>query len=180
MEPRVDWFAGFAIAATLLFPIGSNAVRSETRAKYNDMRERLSIPIMPPGWVFGPVWFVLYLLMTVAIVLWSAVPEPEQHGAMFVWTWIMFIVNVFFNKIWQPLFFDANGGRGWPVVAAVDAWLIMLTGVTVLVLFCLAPTLSTVAIVFWSVYVAWSLYAAILSTWIAVRNRGFIEVSVQD
>lgn len=179
MEPRVDWFAGFAVSAMLLFPIGSNMIRSEIRDKYKKMKDELDIPIMPPGWLFGPVWFVLYLLMATAIVLWSAVPEPEQHGTLWLSTWILFLANVFFNKIWSPLFFDARGGRGLPVVAAVDSVLIVLTGVTVLVLFCVAPTISVISIVFWSVYVAWTLYAMILSIWIAVKSRRYAAVPSQ-
>ncbi len=176
MEPRVSWFAGFAVAAVLLFPVGSNAMQGDVRAKYNEIKQRLKIPIMPPGWLFGPIWFVLYLLMTVALVLWSEVPEPEQHGALWVWTWIMFSVNVFFNKLWNPLFFDYN----LPMIAAADAWLILLTGTVVLILFCIAPTFSTVAVVFWSVYVAWAAFATVLSTWIAVRTSQYAKLPAQE
>lgn len=54
---------------------------------------------MPPSWVFGPVWTVLYLMMGAALgQLWR---RRQQHKLLL----ILFAVQFILNLIWSPLFF---------------------------------------------------------------------------
>lgn len=59
-------------------------------------------PGVPPNWVFGPVWTVLYTLMGVSIALvWHRVePGVEKKRAV---TW--FVIQMILNVKWTPAFF---------------------------------------------------------------------------
>jgi tryptophan-rich sensory protein len=59
---------------------------------------------MPPGWVFGVVWPILYLLMgiSLAIVL-AEPPSPRRKVAL-----VLFFVQLALNFAWSPIFFAAH------------------------------------------------------------------------
>lgn len=55
----------------------------------------------PPGYVFGIVWPLLYLLIAVAgWLLWSAEKNQQTQRAK-----LLFAVQMIFNWLWTPLFF---------------------------------------------------------------------------
>jgi benzodiazapine receptor len=55
----------------------------------------------PPGWMFGPVWTVLYAMMAVAACLvWR---QAGWGGAL-----MLFGVQLAFNAAWSPLFFGLH------------------------------------------------------------------------
>jgi len=59
----------------------------------------------PPGWVFGPVWTILYLLMGVAAFLvWQ-----RGLGSRLVRTALAsFLVQLVLNAAWSPVFFGLH------------------------------------------------------------------------
>ena len=60
----------------------------------------------PPGFVFGIVWPVLYLLMAIsAFRVFDSVAK-------------LFFVQLFFNTIWSWLFFSFH----FPLIALFDIW----------------------------------------------------------
>ena len=79
----------------------------------------------PPGWVFGPVWTVLYAAMAVAAwLVWRQRGRPGVRGAL---TW--FGVQLALNAAWSPLFFGLRRpDLGFAVIVllwaaiAVTAW----------------------------------------------------------
>jgi len=58
----------------------------------------------PPGWVFGPVWTVLYIMMGVAA--WLVWKEAGFYGARGPLT--LFIIQLALNALWSYLFFGAR------------------------------------------------------------------------
>ena len=52
----------------------------------------------PPGWLFGPVWTVLYIL--IAIAGWRTWQRRAEGPAMQVW-----FAQMAVNFIWSPAFF---------------------------------------------------------------------------
>lgn len=56
----------------------------------------------PPDWLFGPVWFLLYTLMGIALYLvWQkGIKKKEVKSAV-----ILFIIHLAFNSLWSILFF---------------------------------------------------------------------------
>ena len=60
--------------------------------------------IMPPGWVFGAAWTVLYIMLGLAIaMILNARSAPGRGTAIAV-----FIVHMLGNFAWSPLFFGAH------------------------------------------------------------------------
>lgn len=58
----------------------------------------------PPGWVFGPVWSVLYILMAVAAwVVWKQGGWKRQQGPLLV-----FVGQLTLNALWTPVFFGMH------------------------------------------------------------------------
>ncbi len=55
-------------------------------------------PFNPPGWVFGPVWTVLYVL--IAIAGWRTWQRAPSGPAMRLW-----MAQMGLNLLWSPAFF---------------------------------------------------------------------------
>jgi len=59
---------------------------------------------MPPGWAFGLVWPILYVLMGVALAMVLAEPpSPRRRKAL-----ILFFAQLALNFAWSPIFFAAH------------------------------------------------------------------------
>lgn len=106
----------------------------------------------PPGWVFGAVWPVLYLLigLSLAVVL-NARRAPGRGIAI-----MLFIVQLACNLVWSPLFFAAHE----VALAAYLAIVILALAVLTSVYF---ARIRTVAALLMLPYVAWLCFAAVLS-----------------
>ncbi|MCK9393577.1 MAG: TspO/MBR family protein [Candidatus Paceibacterota bacterium] len=76
-----SWFTGEGVAATYL---------------------SLTRPIFaPPGWLFGPVWAILYAMMGVSFYLiWEKRNEFKINTAS-----TLFFVQLFLNFFWSIIFF---------------------------------------------------------------------------
>lgn len=75
----------------------------------------------PPGWIFGPVWTVLYGMMAVAAwLVW------KRHGAAGArWPLLLFAVQLFLNGMWSWLFFGLEH-PGAALVDIVALWMAIL------------------------------------------------------
>lgn len=71
----------------------------------------------PPGWLFGPVWSVLYLLMAIAAwLIWRA---QGWRGAGLALG--LFVVQLAVNALWTWLFFVWHQGA-WAFAEIVLLW----------------------------------------------------------
>ena len=60
--------------------------------------------LMPPGWVFGVAWTILYALLGVVLsFLLSAAPSRARSTALW-----LFLSQLALNFSWSPLFFGAH------------------------------------------------------------------------
>ena len=59
---------------------------------------------MPPGWLFGVVWPVLYALMGVALALILAQPPSDRRRNALV----LFFIQLAMNFAWSPIFFAGH------------------------------------------------------------------------
>lgn len=74
----------------------------------------------PPAWLFGPVWFVLYVLM--AVSAWLVWRERGFKGAPTALA--LFIIQLFANALWTWLFFVLH--LGWLSMAEIFIlWLLI-------------------------------------------------------
>lgn len=72
----------------------------------------------PPGWIFGPVWTALYLMMAVAAwLVWRHSGWGKQRTPL-----ALFLVQLTLNALWTPLFF----GLHWIGVAFTEIVLLWL------------------------------------------------------
>jgi benzodiazapine receptor len=59
---------------------------------------------MPPGWIFGVVWPVLYVLMGIALAMILVLPSsPKRRTAL-----VLFVSQLVLNFVWSPIFFAAH------------------------------------------------------------------------
>ena len=106
----------------------------------------------PPGWIFGPVWTVLYAMMAVAawrVWLYGGWKRQKKALGLFVIQWAL-------NALWTPLFFGLQQ-PGWALAE---------------ILVLLATILATIR-AFWRVdrpagilllpYAAWVAFASLLN-----------------
>lgn len=102
----------------------------------------------PPGWVFGPVWTTLYLLMAIAgWLVWR-----QQRGIPTA----LFIIQLLLNAAWPVLFF----GLRQMEYALLDIGLLWLLVLLTLVSFW---RFSRLAAVLFIPYWLWVTFAAILN-----------------
>lgn len=60
-------------------------------------------PLSPPGWLFAPVWTVLYVLMGIGsylVISSNAAPDVQKRA---LWT---YGIHLAFNFLWPILFFN--------------------------------------------------------------------------
>lgn len=79
-------------------------------------------PFNPPGWVFAPVWTILYALMGIAawLVYDKGVRRADVKRALFV-----FVAQLVLNVLWSVMFFGAHQILG-AVVIIVALWILIL------------------------------------------------------
>jgi tryptophan-rich sensory protein len=109
-------------------------------------------PLTPPGWVFGPVWTVLYILILISIVLWVR-SKGKAYPAL---TSAILVVHLAANFVWTPLFF----GMQSPLLAFID---ILLLDATLIILIYLFRKSSLSAAYLLLPYLAWVSFATYLN-----------------
>ncbi len=121
-------------------------------------------PLNPPGWVFGPVWTVLYVMMAVAAWrIWRQPPGslptvPSRTRALALWG-----VQLVLNLAWSVLFFALKS----PVAALGD--LILLAVVLAATTWAFHAR-DRVAGLLMVPYLLWVLFAGYLNAGIVVVN----------
>lgn len=117
----------------------------------------------PPGWLFGPVWSVLYALMGVsAWLVWRARGFTGARTAL-----LLFIAQLGVNALWTWLFFVWHQGS----LAFAEILLLWVMIVATIILFW---RISKVAGALLLPYLAWVTFAAALTYAIWQRNPGLL------
>jgi len=82
-------------------------------------QELVKPPLSPPGWIFGPVWTVLYVMMGIACfrVLSNGLGRPEVQRAV-----LAFAIQLALNFLWPYLYFTL-GLRGVAAIEILVLWL---------------------------------------------------------
>jgi len=105
----------------------------------------------PPGYVFGIVWPILYLFMSI-----SAYRAYEK-------IYKIFFVQLFFNTIWSWLFFAFH----LPVIALLDIWLLIFLNIKITIVLFRTDRISTFLYI---PYVLWLCFASYLNLFIVINN----------
>lgn len=113
-------------------------------------------PFNPPNWIFGPVWFVLYVM--IAIAGWRMFMLDRRSISMTIW-----YAQMLLNWAWSPLWFIAH--LIWPAFAVIT--LIWLSIVAFIVT---ARPRDKAAAWLFVPYLAWVSFAAALNFSIGILN----------
>jgi tryptophan-rich sensory protein len=86
--------------------------------------------LTPPGWLFGPVWTLLFILLGVSLylVIVEWYKNKKSKHKIFQIAMLVFILQWFFNILWSFLFFYLR----FPLLALVDIvilWLLIIYNV---------------------------------------------------
>lgn len=151
----LGWFAATFAAAAL------GAWASTSAASFY---ASLTLPAWaPPASVFGPVWTLLYAMMTVAA--WLVWRERGWRGARPALT--LYLVQLAVNALWSWLFF------GWKLGALAFADILVL-----IVLVCATilgfPRIQRAAAVLLLPYLAWISFASALNFAVWRANPGVL------
>jgi len=114
----------------------------------------------PPGWLFGPVWTGLYLLMGVAA--WLVWRRAGWGGATIALS--LFLAQLTCNALWSWLFFAWRRGA----LAFADVVLLLALIIATLLAFLPFHTLAAILLI---PYLAWVTFATAL-TWAVWRANG--------
>jgi len=155
----------FLVIAYAVAALGAVTTVREVDGWYADA---VTAPWTPPNVVFGPVWTVLYALMSIAAwLVWRAAPiDPRLRRIALR----LYVAQLVLNAIWTPVFFGAYPLIGW---AALWVALGIIVALDVLVLLTIIRfwAVHRIAAVLLIPYGAWVLYATTLNAAIVVLNR---------
>lgn len=107
------------LAAFLIVVIGVGALigtQSIPGAWYEGLQKP---PFNPPNWIFGPVWFALYVL--IAIAGWRSFMQSPTGTPMKLWYGQMAL-----NWAWSPVWFI--GQMIWPAFAIIVVMWLTIVG----------------------------------------------------
>jgi tryptophan-rich sensory protein len=107
----------------------------------------------PPGWIFGPVWTTLYVMMGFALYLiWKSDATVEFKKTAIS----LFAAQLLLNFFWSFIFFNQHQ-IGWAVLEIIAMWVLIL-----LTIFAFARVNNTAA---WLLvpYISWVSFATILN-----------------
>jgi len=165
MSPRVKSALVLVAFITISFAVaalGSLATFQNVDGWYADAAKA---SWNPPNWIFGPVWTVLYTLMSVAAwLVWRRRREAPVRGPL-----TAYVVQLVLNAIWTPVFFGL-----YPAIGSPALWIALV------IILALDVTVLVTMIRFWKVskaaawllvpYWAWVLFATTLNAALAVLN----------
>jgi benzodiazapine receptor len=118
-------------------------------------------PFNPPGWIFAPVWTMLYTMMGVSLsILWRARRDkPSATPAV-----QLFGVQLLLNLLWSFLFFRWESPRA----ALLE---ILVLNVAIVLTIWAAWRVSRTAAILLIPYFCWTLFATLLNGAIWNLNR---------
>ena len=149
-------YISFAIIFLITFAapaIGSYATSTFKEPWYSEI---ILPSFNPPSWVFAPVWFSLYLMMSLAIwKIWINTFDIKLLKIYFV--------HIFFNSIWTIIFFGFH---------QIGLALLNLIIILIFILILMKEYFKKDKISFYLMvpYISWSSYALVLNTAIFILN----------
>ncbi|MDC0616466.1 tryptophan-rich sensory protein [bacterium] len=105
----------------------------------------------PPGYVFGIVWPILYILMSISAFRTYA--ETKN----------LFLIQLFFNAIWSWLFFAFH----MPLIALLNIWFLIALNIRLTIDMFKLDRISGILFI---PYVIWLLFASYLNLYIVINN----------
>lgn len=115
----------------------------------------------PPGWLFGPVWSVLYLIIIYSFGTVFYKVLSKQWPVALLWP---FVLNLFFNLIFTYLQFGLKSN----LLAAIDIVLVLATLIWAMII--IYPQARWIALINIP-YLCWVMFATVLQLTITFLNK---------
>ncbi len=122
--------------------------------------DTLTKPLLnPPGWVFTPVWIILYITIFASLILYTI---KFSHNSKLS-GYIYFVVQMLLNLAWSPAFFYAhNIGLALVIIILLDIMVILM-----IAKFLSVSKLSGLILI---PYLIWILFATYLNISFFIHN----------
>lgn len=155
MLKKIAVFAGSILLSFAAGGIGSLATVPNIPTWYVGLDKP---PLLPPNWIFGPVWTTLYILMGIALALVILRASNDKRKA-YAW----FGAQLVLNTLWSVVFFGFH--LPW-LAAAIIIALIGAIIMTIITFRRLAPSATWLLVP----YLAWVCFATYLNVGVAILN----------
>jgi translocator protein len=149
------FFQGLIFIVAAFLP-SLSALFVETGQWYANLNKPVG---MPPDWLFGPVWSLLYCLIGIASYLaWLTAKEKKQTFPV-----QLYIVHLGVNGFWTYLFFGLHD----PGIALID---IVVLLILIILLIRTFYRIDKRAALLFLPYLLWVVYATFLNAAIIILN----------
>jgi benzodiazapine receptor len=149
--------AAFLLAAFAAAGLGGYATAESVTTWYPTL---IKPSWNPPAWIFGPVWTLLYVLMSVAAWrIWLRRDRPDADRAL-----ALFFIQLGLNALWSVLFFGLQS----PGLALIDVIILWLLLFSIRRRF---RSIDPIAGWLWLPYLLWVSFATVLNATIVWLNR---------
>ncbi len=150
-----------ALIISVLVPLGlgwlAGMLSGDSMSTYQEL---IKPALSPPGWLFGVVWPILYVLMGVAsyLIFTSRAPEHEKSKTL-----KLYAVQLVVNFLWSFIFFNLE------LYLLAFIWLLLLWVLIVLTIINMYPISKTAAYLMLP-YLLWVTFAGYLNLSIVLLN----------
>ena len=153
LSSEIDLFINnkYSIFVFVFFALLLGGLSSSDTANDLWYQELNKSSLNPPGYVFGIVWPILYLLMSISA--FRTFNETKN----------LFLIQLLFNAIWSWLFFAFQ----MPLIALLNIWLLIYLNIKLNLKMFYQDKLSALLFI---PYVLWLLFASYLNLFIVLNN----------
>lgn len=139
------------------------------------MKGAKKVWLIPVWWVFPVVWTVLYVMIISSLyIFYRSVTQTGDYGQTVDVITLLFIFNMFLNKLWSPVFFRYRS----PITAWFICAGILATGIAMLYFFG-ANDYNDSCWIFLP-YVIWTAFALVLNTFWIWKNKAIKKEKQQS
>ncbi|MEP7217629.1 MAG: TspO/MBR family protein [Bacteroidota bacterium] len=149
-RPGIDWMPSILIFLAVIAIATLGGLATDTASAWY---LHLSKPSwQPPGWLFGPVWSTIYLLLAIsASLVWHAARGGSRSTLM-----ALYGINGALNLAWSFIFFQGHT----PLWAGID---IIILWCSILLIMVRAWPVSRAASLLLLPYLLWVSFASVLN-----------------
>jgi tryptophan-rich sensory protein len=141
----------YSIFIFVLFALLLGGLSSSDTANDLWYQELNKSSLNPPGYVFGIVWPILYILMSISAF------------RTFADTRNLFLLQLFFNAIWSWLFFAFH----MPIIALLNIWFLIALNINLIINMFRIDSISGFLFI---PYIVWLFFASYLNLFIVINN----------